>query len=84
MRIDYRKPGCEPQRITELLRLFQLTDGCDSNINDTFRLTNQLRDSRQILRCVNRLMQSPAVTGMIIRRQLHALGGINELAKLEV
>lgn len=83
MRIDYRKLGCEPQRAAKVLRLFQLADGCDANISDTFRLANQLRDSPQMLRCVDRLMQSPAARDMIIRRQLHDLGDINELAKLE-
>lgn len=80
MRIDYQKLAQQPQRLESLLMLVQLAESCDTTIEDTFRLANRLRNSPQMQRCVERLMQDPASRELIQSRQLYRRRPPEELA----
>jgi ubiquinone biosynthesis protein Coq4 len=80
MRINYQNLAQQPQRVDRLLQLAQLAESCDTRVEDTFELANSLRDSPQMQRCVERLMQDPRSRELIQSRKLHRRRPPEELA----
>ena len=58
MRIDFENLAAIPQRLEKFLHFIQLAESCDTNVEDTFRLANSLRNSRQMQACVTTLMNA--------------------------
>lgn len=83
MRIDYQNLAAQPQRLNALLQLAQLAESCDTRIEDTFLLANSLRNSPQMQRCVDRLLEDPPSRQRIQSRQLHTRHAPEVLASFE-
>jgi ubiquinone biosynthesis protein COQ4 len=80
MRINYQNLTEKPQHLDRLLQLAQLAESCDTRVEDSFLLANNLRNSPQMQRCVARLMQDPDSRELIQSRQLHIRRSPEELA----
>jgi len=83
MRIDYNSLAADAQRLGKLLQFAELSERCDSNIEDTFLLANRLSNSSQMKACVERLMQDPDSREMIRSRKQPKKRSPEELARLE-
>ena len=83
MRINYENLAAETQRLEKLLHFAQLAESCDTNVEDTFRLANSLRNSRQMQACVATLMQDPQSRDLIQNRKLFNRRSTDELARFE-
>lgn len=83
MRIDYDNLAADAQRLENFLQFAQLSERCDSNIEDTFLLANRLRGSSQMQACINRLMQDPDSREMILSKRRPKKRSPEELARLE-
>lgn len=83
MRINYDDLANDTQRLEKLLHFAQLSERCDSHIEDTFLLANSLRSSKQMQACIDRLMQDPASRELIESKRLFKRRSPQELATFE-
>ena len=83
MRIDYDNLAADSERLEKLLHFAQLSERCDSNVEDTFLLANSLRNSKQMQACVERLKLEPRASELINFRPLLPRRHPDELAAFE-
>ena len=83
MRFDYHKLASHRKQLDSLLELAQLAEDCDTQVEDTFRLANHLRDSPQMQHCVERLMGEKESRKLIESRQPYVRPNPDWLASLD-